>query len=249
MDENALIRLSRLTDVNNRLSALGLNYATVNASVPRKSDRIMPGTPMNARGLMEAATNIPVAGDALSGGMAVYDAAHGNYGSALMNALGVLPFVPSFGGMIKTKYGRIPETGAEIKSLADMLDRSGMKAGHEVNVSTSGVSPSTYLTFSRDGVPTQQVRLSNHKDVYPEMAPTGDGAGRFSVDPNSGNTFEEAVNWLSDKGFATPLAKRYDGFRGIHEAESKAHEANALQRKIDAWRNKPKATRGPMPTE
>lgn len=234
-DDNALIR--------------ALTYAAVNGKKPRNSDRIMPGEPLSIRNALEAATNIPVAGDALSGGMAVYDAAKGDYPSALMNALGVLPFVPSFGGMIKTKYGRIPETGAEIKSLADMLDRSGMRAGHEVNVSTSRVSPSTYLTFSKDGVPSQQVRLSNHKDVYPEMAPSGEGAGRFSVDPNSGNTFEEAANWLADKGFPTPLSKRYEVVRGMQESEIKAHDANALQRKIDAWRNKPKATRGPMPTE
>lgn len=78
-DENALIR--------------ALTYATVNGKKPRNSDRIMPGELMNARALLEAAQNIPVAGDVLSGGMAVYDAAKGDYPSALMNALGVLPFV------------------------------------------------------------------------------------------------------------------------------------------------------------
>lgn len=236
-------------DLNRLMEALDQGYSTVNRKKPRNSDRAMPREPMNARALLEAAQNIPVAGDVLSGGMAVYDAAKGDYPSALMNALGVLPFVPSFGGMIKTKYGRVPETGSEIKSLAEMLDRNGMKAGHDVVVSSSGVSPSTYLTFSKDGIPSQQVRLSNHKDFYPELAPTGDGSSRFSVDPVSGNTFEEAVNWLADKGFSTPLAKRFEPFRGVQAAEIKAHEANALQRKIDAWRNQPKATRGPMPTE
>lgn len=225
------------------------SMASVSGQKPRNSDRIQAGQPLNLRGAFEAATNIPVVGDALSGGMALYDAAKGDYKSAGINALGVLPFVPSFGGMIKTKYGRVPETGKEIRSLAEMLDRNGMKAGHEVTVSSSGVSPSTYLTFSKDGMPSQQVRISNHKDFYPELAPTGDGAARFSVDPSTGNTFEEAVNWLADKGFYTPLAKRFESFRGIYDAEKKAHEAGALQRKIDAWRNQPKATRGPMPTE
>lgn len=231
------------------MGLLDANYSTVNAGKPRKSDRILPGEQMNVRGLLDAATNIPVVGDALSGGMAVYDASNGDYGSAAMNALGVLPFIPSVGGMIKGQYGRIPETGKEIMSLSEMLDRSGMKAGHNVIVSRSGVSPSTYIDFSRDGIPSQQVRISNHKDFYPELAPTGDSSGRFSVDPSSGNTFEEAVNWLADKGFNTPLAKRFEPYRGIKEAEEKANAAGALQRKIDAWRNQPKATRGPMPTE
>lgn len=54
---------------------------------------IQQETPLNMRGLLEAAQNIPVAGDAISGGMALYDAAKGDYGSAALNALGVLPFV------------------------------------------------------------------------------------------------------------------------------------------------------------
>lgn len=71
----------------------GQSFATVNGQKPRNSDRIQPSQPLNLRGAFEAATNIPVVGDALSGGMALYDAANGDYGSAAMNALGVLPFV------------------------------------------------------------------------------------------------------------------------------------------------------------
>jgi len=71
----------------------GQSLATVNGQKPRNSDRIQAGQPLNLRGAFEAATNIPVVGDALSGGMAMYDAAKGDYGSAAMNALGVLPFV------------------------------------------------------------------------------------------------------------------------------------------------------------
>lgn len=71
----------------------GQSMATVNGQKPRNSDRIQAGQPLNLRGAFEAATNIPVVGDALSGGMALYDAAKGDYGSAAMNALGVLPFV------------------------------------------------------------------------------------------------------------------------------------------------------------
>jgi len=77
----------------------GQSMATVNGQKPRNSDRIQAGQPLNLRGAFEAATNIPGVGDALSGGMAMYDAAKGDYGSAAMNALGVLPFVSA--GMVK----------------------------------------------------------------------------------------------------------------------------------------------------
>lgn len=71
----------------------GQSFAAVNGGKPAKSDRIQPGQPLNMRGAFEAAQNIPVAGDAISGVMAAYDAAKGDYPSAAMNALGVLPFV------------------------------------------------------------------------------------------------------------------------------------------------------------
>ena len=77
----------------------GASLATVNGGKPRNSDRIQAGQPINLRAAFEAAQNIPVAGDALSGGMALYDAAKGDYGSAAMNALGVLPFLSA--GTIK----------------------------------------------------------------------------------------------------------------------------------------------------
>lgn len=77
----------------NLAEAFNQTFAGTSAKQPKKSDRIQPETPLNLRGAFEAATNIPVVGDALSGGMAVYDAVKGDYPSAAMNALGVLPFV------------------------------------------------------------------------------------------------------------------------------------------------------------
>jgi hypothetical protein len=71
----------------------GASFATVNGQKPRNSDRIQEGQPLNLRGAFEAAQNIPVAGDVLSGVMAAYDAAKGDYPSAAMNAVGMLPFV------------------------------------------------------------------------------------------------------------------------------------------------------------
>ena len=55
----------------------GASLATVNGGKPRNSDRIQAVQPLNLRGAFEAAQNIPVAGDVLSGVMAAYDAANG----------------------------------------------------------------------------------------------------------------------------------------------------------------------------
>lgn len=44
---------------------------------------------------------LPVTGDIQSGIMAAQDVKQGNYGSAALNSLGLLPFIPSMGGTIK----------------------------------------------------------------------------------------------------------------------------------------------------
>lgn len=101
-------------------------------------------------------------------------------------------------GMIKTPFGRIPETAKEIDNFADQLRRRGKAAGHVVDSGSSNVSGSRYVTFKNPGGTDLQVRLSNHADHYPnQLAGTGE---RFSVDPASGNTFEMAKQWLKDGG-------------------------------------------------
>ena len=122
-------------DFNRLMEALGQGYSTVNGKNTRKSDRQIPGEPMNIRSLLEAAQNIPFAGDALSGGMAAYDAANGDYTNALLNAIGILPFVPGVGGMIKevksVKNGALPESISALKT-------SGMQRNEKWDLYPSG---------------------------------------------------------------------------------------------------------------
>lgn len=77
------------------------------------------------RDVLDLATNVPLAGDVLSGGMAVYDAAKGDYGSAAANALGVLPFVSA--GTIKGT-GKIAEALNANHSALDGYVSEGDKA-------------------------------------------------------------------------------------------------------------------------
>jgi hypothetical protein len=77
-----------------------------------KADPFMIKQGVPAVDLKEYAMNVnslmPVSGDIQSGVMAAQDLKKGNYGSAALNSIGLLPFIPSLGGVIKnTKIGDI----------------------------------------------------------------------------------------------------------------------------------------------
>lgn len=77
-----------------------------------KADPFMIKQGVPAVDLKEYAMNVnsllPVSGDIQSGFQAAQDVKSGNYGSAALNAAGLLPFIPSLGGVIKnTKIGDI----------------------------------------------------------------------------------------------------------------------------------------------
>lgn len=65
------------------------------------------GRPINVQGPTVADTLLginqflPVTGDIQSGIMAAQDVKQGNYGSAALNSLGLLPFIPAMGGILK----------------------------------------------------------------------------------------------------------------------------------------------------
>lgn len=235
------------------MGLLDTNFSTVSDKNPRNSDRSTPSGELNIRGLLDAATAIPVVGDLLSGGLAAYDAAKGDYGSAAINAVGLLPFIPSLGGMIKTPVGRIAETARDSNTLADLLQRAGEKAGYVVNRSDSSISPSRYVSFAKAGDEagdtTRQVRISNHADKYPELS----NGIRTSSDPDTGISFEQSVNWLGREGFPTSLSTRYQAIptweqKIVEDMKLRNSKNGKLNGLISAWRNMPKATRGDIPT-
>lgn len=166
-------------------------------------------------GVLDVNQFLPVTGDIQSGILAAQDLNQGDYGSAALNALGLLPFVPAMGGMIKNQYGRIPETGKETQALAEMLERAGIKKGYDVNLESSKISPSKYISFSKEGLDPVQIRLSNHPDYNKSLA---GGYKRVSVDPSTNMTFEQSVNWLKSKGYPTSLSSRYAYIPSMEEA-------------------------------
>ena len=165
-----------------------------------------------------------------SGGLAIDDArlaaAKGNYGQAAGSLAGVIPVAGAFGKvvrkitggkssgvidsvkreMIHTKKGRIPQTYAETEKFRDSFNAPMKKANLEIALGDSNVSPSRYIAASDDDMVSTLVdfRFSNHGDK--------NGFGGFSVDPKTGNTYEEAV-FLAQKnginmGRAFTIAKK-----------------------------------------
>jgi hypothetical protein len=219
----------------------------------------LPGSVMNKRewalpGIVAGAVNAFTApGRAYSGSDPMFDPQEeaANFAMNVMGGGMAIGKAPAGSlGMNVTSKGRIPETGVDTRKLADMLERAGVKGGYEIAREGSAVSPSQYITFRNpaDELATRQVRISNHADKYPELA----SGVRTSVDPATEVSFEQAVNWLAKEGYPTSLSKKYKNIPSWEQhyfQQQAARDANKLQGLIDAWRNKPKATRGPIPTE
>lgn len=122
--------------------------------------------------------------------------------NALDSSQTALGFAPL--GMIKLEHGRIPETYVEANKLRDAIYNQLKKSGNDLSYGDSLVSPSRYVSTS---FPPQSsnwanelsVRLSNHGDV--NGFNSNPAAGKLSVDPKTGLTFEDAVRWLNSNGY------------------------------------------------
>ena len=176
----------------------GASLATVNGQKPRNSDRIQAGQPLNLRGAFEAATNIPVVGDALSGGMAMYDAAKGDYGSAAMNALGVLPFVSA--GTIKGT-GKIAEAlnanhsalDGYVSEGAKQLTLSKIVVPKELRNQGAGTAFMNDLLAEADRA-GKTVALTPASDFGGNKARLTEYYKRFGFVPNKGKTADYEIS-------------------------------------------------------
>lgn len=81
-------------------------------------------------GLLNVNQFLPVTGDIQSGIMASQDLQKGNYGSAALNSLGLLPFIPALGGIIAKQapeflyHGTTPEAAKAIEKSGFDLAKS-----------------------------------------------------------------------------------------------------------------------------
>ncbi len=121
---------------------------------------------------------------------------------ALDSSQTALGFAPL--GMIKLGHGRIPETYVEANKLRDAIYNQLKKSGNDLSYGDSLVSPSRYVSTSfppqsSNWADELSVRLSNHGDV--NGFNSNPAAGKLSVDPKTGLTFEDAVRWLHSNGY------------------------------------------------
>jgi len=77
--------------------------------------------------LLDVVANVPnPVGDVASGLLAAQDVSKGNYGTAALNALGLLPFVPSMGGVIKGKLSVDNPHGSWLEGKKEYSSEAGM---------------------------------------------------------------------------------------------------------------------------
>jgi hypothetical protein len=127
------------------------------------SGKIVESAPSATDAALAINQFMPVTGDIQSGVMAANDLANKQYGSAALNALGVLPFVPSLGGVIKNTDSaanrinmnykdvtkRVPELGEAFKKLMN-----GEIGHEEYDAIVNQYKPVTPFSF----VPTPATR-------------------------------------------------------------------------------------------
>lgn len=179
----------------------GASFAAVNGQKPRNSDRIQAGQPLNLRGAFEAATNIPVVGDALSGGMAMYDAAKGDYPSAAMNALGVLPFVSgTFIGKGAKTWDAIKAADAEKRIAAGddarkVWKETGTFKGPDGHLRQEIDDSSAFLNFNpeyfgKKSASGKTSQLYEHPELYKAYPDSADTITRMRFDAgNKGGSY------------------------------------------------------------
>ena len=96
------------------------------------------------QGILDVNQFLPVTGDIQSGVMAAQDLQKGNYGSAALNSLGLLPFIPALGGI--TAFQGSPK-------LFDKFDKSKIGSGSGMDYGYGGYfseSPSVATQYMGD---------------------------------------------------------------------------------------------------
>lgn len=102
----------------------------------------------------------PMLGDAISGYDAYRAAQEGNYGEAALNAVGLLPFVPAMGGIVK------PETAKKLKTVLnipqDELFKSAVANTRGASITDDGLR----MVIQRNQLPEQGMAESVRGGVF-----------------------------------------------------------------------------------
>lgn len=224
---NALYELMNSKPVKNSLIASSIPGGLARA-------RIDQATPLNMRGLLDAATNIPVVGDALSGGLAVYDAVKGDYPSASMNALGVLPFVSgTFIGKSAKTWDAVKAAEAEKRLAAGddvrkVWKETGTFKGPDGHLRQEIDDSSAFLNFNpeyfgKKGASGKTSQLYDHPGLYKAYPESADTITRIRFDAgNKGGSY-------GSDGINVNVSNPLDGESVLH------HELQHAIQQREGW--------------
>ena len=116
------------------------------------------------------ASVLPVVGDAISGYDAYQAAKQGNYGEATLNAIGMLPMIPGFAGLIKNT--NIVEALKKFAKGSKVIDDAGnpLTVYHGTSGGFNSFDPLMSNSSSKTGVPGSTFFFSSSPDVADSYA-------------------------------------------------------------------------------
>jgi hypothetical protein len=208
------------------------NLEEVRAGKPKKADKVEPLLGLNYRGLLDAATMIPVAGDVLSGGLAAYDYAKGDYGSAALNAVGMLPFIGGAGIFAGkgAKTADVVKMAQAEKMLSSGVDpasvwkqtgwANGADGKMRFEISDNSANP---LSQTKDKVAVDYLQMGGGLSMYPsKIGKALDHANLYSGYPELADIRTSLMNVKKNGAYS-----KNDGHGEIIET-SFAHNKNGF---------------------
>lgn len=119
---------------------------------------------MQAPSIGEAAQSInsfmPITGDIQSGLLAASDVKKGDYGSAALNGLGLLPFIPSMAGIVSPKIAKMIDMPVSLPNSDDFL--SAVKGTKGAEITPDGLK----MNLIRFQKPEQELEQSVRNGVF-----------------------------------------------------------------------------------
>lgn len=162
---------------------------------------------------------VPVTGDIQSGILAVQDVKKGDYGSAALNAVGLLPWIPAMGGVIKKELpilNTLNPTGVGSRSGLHVEYNPTIRATQPLGENlvsidkTMGGSPDDLITIYR-GAPKNQKKIVPGDFItdMPELAKayTGDG-NVLSMQVRRGDVLDDITEPLGNEYIYRPNADK-----------------------------------------
>lgn len=172
------------------------------------------------QGILDVNQFLPVTGDIQSGIMASQDLQKGNYGSAALNSLGLLPFIPALGGVVKKELSvldTLNPTGVGSRSGLHVDYNPQLRASQPLSENmvsidkTMGGNPDDIITIYR-GAPKKQKKIVPGDFItdMKELAQSYTGDGNvLSMKVRRGDVLDDIREPLGNEYIYRPNADKW----------------------------------------